>query len=172
MPFYSQITRLLHAIRRLKAVLQVLLLLFYAYATVGMELFRGIIDSHLQTGGPQGPPHLLILGGPPGGPLGGPPPPILNPGGTPPLLAPGGPPKGPLGGPPEGGPPRGGPLIGGPPEGGPPGGGPPGGGPPDMEGGEGLDLSLLNFNDIFSSLLTLFLLTVNGWDDSLKVFLF
>ncbi|CDJ59572.1 cation channel family domain-containing protein, putative [Eimeria maxima] len=30
-------------------------------------------------------------------------------------------------------------------------------------------LGLLNFNDIFSSLVTLFLLTVNGWDDSLKV---
>ena len=130
MPFYSQITRLLHAIRRLKAVLQVLLLLFYAYATVGMELFRGIIDSHLQTGGPQGPPHLLILGGPPGGPQGGPPPPYSKPRGYPATLSPRGPPKRPPWGAPRRGAPKGGPPYRGAPRRGAPRRGAPRGGAP------------------------------------------
>lgn len=89
-------TRLLRAVRRLKTVVQVLLLLFYAYATVGMELFRGLIECELQ-------------GGQAGNATG-----------------------------------------------------------PEAEG-DPMDLGLLNFNDLFSSLVTLFLLTVNGWDDSLKV---
>lgn len=38
---------------------------------------------------------------------------------------------------------------------------------PDM--GDPTDWGVLNFNDFFASLVTLFLLTVNGWDDSLKV---
>lgn len=93
---YLQVSRLLRAVRRLKTVIQVLLLLFYAYATVGMELFMGLIECEVGTAG--------------------------------------------------------------------------GGGPQGIEAeGDPTDWGLLNFNDLFSSLVTLFLLTVNGWDDALKV---
>ncbi|XP_026191999.1 uncharacterized protein LOC113147043 [Cyclospora cayetanensis] len=93
-PLKKMVTRLLRAVRRLKTVIQVLLLLFYTYATVGMELFRGLIECEL---GAQG---------------------IGSTG-------------------------------------------------PEAEG-DLTDWGLLNFNDLFSSLVTLFLLTVNGWDDALK----
>lgn len=87
----SQVTRLARAVRRLQTVLLLLLVLYYAYAVVGIELFGGIIECELEE------------------------------------------------------------YSGSEPEGDP------------------SDWGLLNFNDLFSALVTLFLLTVNGWDDSLKV---
>ncbi|KAL8272939.1 hypothetical protein Esti_003107 [Eimeria stiedai] len=95
-PLKQMVSRLLRAVRRLKTVMQVLLLLFYTYATVGMELFRGLIERE-----GEGPGLVSPAGG-------------------------------------------------------------------EGQGGDLADLGLLNFNDLFSSLVTLFLLTVNGWDESLK----
>ncbi|KAL8447258.1 hypothetical protein Emed_004469 [Eimeria media] len=95
-PLKQMVSRLLRAVRRLKTVMQVLLLLFYTYATVGMELFRGLIE---REGEGQG---------------------MVSPAGA------------------------------------------------EAESGDLADLGLFNFNDLFSSLVTLFLLTVNGWDESLK----
>ncbi|KYK69972.1 transporter, cation channel family protein, partial [Toxoplasma gondii TgCatPRC2] len=90
-PLRKMIVSLVAAVAALKTVLLVLVVIFCAYGTVGMELFGGIIKCDME--------HL--------------------------------PPKG-----------------------------------PDME--DPTDWGVLNFNDFFASLVTLFLLTVNGWDDSLK----
>ncbi|KEP63599.1 UNVERIFIED_CONTAM: transporter, cation channel family protein [Hammondia hammondi] len=90
-PLRKMIVSLVAAVAALETVLLVLVVIFCAYGTVGMELFGGIIKCDME--------HL--------------------------------PPKG-----------------------------------PDME--DPTDWGVLNFNDFFASLVTLFLLTVNGWDDSLK----
>ncbi|CBZ55081.1 putative cation channel family domain-containing protein [Neospora caninum Liverpool] len=90
-PLRKMIVSLVAAVSALEPVLLVLVVIFCAYGTVGMELFGGIIKCDME--------HL--------------------------------PPKG-----------------------------------PDME--DPTDWGVLNFNDFFASLVTLFLLTVNGWDDSLK----
>ncbi|PHJ18043.1 cation channel family protein [Cystoisospora suis] len=90
-PLRKLIVSLVAAVAALNTVLLVLVVIFCAYGTVGMELFGGIIKCDMD--------HL--------------------------------PPKG-----------------------------------PDMD--DPTDWGVLNFNDFFASLVTLFLLTVNGWDDSLK----